>query len=94
MKKKCGCSFTCMLLIRSSVQSFLRQHLILWIKSLLLPARFNVIYVFTSCCFKFSCFSELNELGNEYGGQPDGDEVRAPIPVKREVLYDNAVTYG
>lgn len=37
--------------------------------------------------------SELNELG-EYGGQPDGDEVRAPIPVKRDVLYDNAVTYG
>lgn len=36
----------------------------------------------------------VDQSSSEYGGQPDGDEVRAPIPVKREVLYDNSVSYG
>ncbi|KAF5939658.1 hypothetical protein HYC85_023917 [Camellia sinensis] len=39
--------------------------------------------------------SQLKEdIGDENGRQADGNEVRAPIPVRREVLYDNAIPYG
>ncbi|XP_056165900.1 plant UBX domain-containing protein 7 isoform X5 [Syzygium oleosum] len=34
-----------------------------------------------------------NENGKENIGQHDGDEVRPPLPVRREVLYDDAVLY-
>ncbi|KAI3431172.1 UBX domain-containing protein [Psidium guajava] len=34
-----------------------------------------------------------NDNGNENIGQHDGDEVRPPLPVRREVLYDDAVLY-
>lgn len=30
---------------------------------------------------------------NDNTGQKDGDEVRAPLPVRREVLYDDAVLF-
>ncbi|GMP92601.1 hypothetical protein CsSME_00042757 [Camellia sinensis var. sinensis] len=39
--------------------------------------------------------SQLKEdISDENGRQADGNEVRAPIPVRREVLYDNAIPYG
>ena len=34
------------------------------------------------------------ESGNESLGQLDGDEVRPPLPVIREALYDDALMYG
>ncbi|KAL5096898.1 hypothetical protein RYX36_001225, partial [Vicia faba] len=37
----------------------------------------------------------LSEYGNmPRGGVTDGDEVRAPLPVIRETLYDNTMLYG
>ncbi|XP_052204445.1 plant UBX domain-containing protein 7 isoform X2 [Diospyros lotus] len=43
--------------------------------------------------------ADQNSSGNvadidQHVSQDDGDEVRAPIPVKRDVLYDNATLYG
>ncbi|KAF7813001.1 plant UBX domain-containing protein 7 [Senna tora] len=39
--------------------------------------------------------SELRkETANESSGHNDGDEVRPPLPVKRETLYDDAMLYG
>ncbi|CAK8562059.1 unnamed protein product [Lathyrus sativus] len=35
-----------------------------------------------------------SEQINPRGGLTDGDEVRAPLPVIRETLYDNAMLYG
>uniref|UniRef100_A0A5B7B8F9 UBX domain-containing protein n=1 Tax=Davidia involucrata TaxID=16924 RepID=A0A5B7B8F9_DAVIN len=37
---------------------------------------------------------ELKKDIGENAGQDDGNEVRPPLPVKREVLYDNAMLYG
>ncbi|GMY18049.1 plant UBX domain-containing protein 7 [Fagus crenata] len=34
------------------------------------------------------------DTGNENVGQNDGDEVRPPLPVIREALYDDAMLYG
>ncbi|KAL2541326.1 Plant UBX domain-containing protein 7 [Abeliophyllum distichum] len=34
------------------------------------------------------------DLGDQHGRQGDGDDVRPPLPVKRDVLYDNSVLYG
>ncbi|KAL7001430.1 hypothetical protein U1Q18_002581 [Sarracenia purpurea var. burkii] len=34
------------------------------------------------------------DIVEEHAEQDDRNEVRAPIPVKREVLYDNAILYG
>ena len=39
-------------------------------------------------------FSELEESGNNNVGSIGGDEVRAPLPVVRETLYDDAMLYG
>lgn len=40
-------------------------------------------------------FSELKESGNNNNVGPiDGDEVRPPLPVVRETLYDDAMLYG
>ncbi|KAL5059708.1 hypothetical protein RYX36_031312 [Vicia faba] len=38
--------------------------------------------------------SLLSEQINPRGGVTDGDEVRAPLPVIRETLYDNTMLYG
>ncbi|XVF85490.1 hypothetical protein PTKIN_Ptkin17bG0121700 [Pterospermum kingtungense] len=37
---------------------------------------------------------ELKESGNDNVGSIDGDEVRPPLPVVRETLYDDAILYG
>ncbi|KAK4597079.1 hypothetical protein RGQ29_014900 [Quercus rubra] len=34
------------------------------------------------------------DMGNENVGENDGDEVRPPLPVIREALYDDAMLYG
>ncbi|XP_065617724.1 plant UBX domain-containing protein 7 isoform X2 [Quercus suber] len=34
------------------------------------------------------------DIGNENVGENDGDEVRPPLPVIREALYDDAMLYG
>lgn len=40
-------------------------------------------------------FSNLErDIGNENVGENDGDEVRPPLPVIREALYDDAMLYG
>ena len=46
--------------------------------------------------FDFSdCCSETRtDTANQSGGVNDGDEVRAPLPVIRETLYDNVLLYG
>lgn len=36
----------------------------------------------------------MKDLADNSWGQGDGDDIRPPLPVKREVLYDNAVLYG
>ncbi|XP_011021683.1 PREDICTED: UBX domain-containing protein 2-like [Populus euphratica] len=38
--------------------------------------------------------SGLKDLENEKVGHSDGDEVRAPLPVVRDTLYDDAMLYG
>nr|TKR63822.1 hypothetical protein D5086_0000322070 [Populus alba] len=38
--------------------------------------------------------SGLKDLENEKVGQSDGEEVRAPLPVVRDTLYDDAMLYG
>jgi hypothetical protein len=35
-----------------------------------------------------------SEPRNQSGGLADGDEVRAPLPVIRETLYDNSMLFG
>ena len=35
-----------------------------------------------------------NDVETENIGQESGDEVRAPLPVIREALYDDAMLYG
>lgn len=40
-------------------------------------------------------YSELKESGNSDVGPPiGGEEVRPPLPVVRETLYDDASLYG
>jgi hypothetical protein len=39
-------------------------------------------------------FSGLKDLENEKVGHSDGEEVRAPLPVVRDTLYDDAMLYG
>jgi hypothetical protein len=39
-------------------------------------------------------FSGLKDLENEKVGHGDGEEVRAPLPVVRDTLYDDAMLYG
>lgn len=48
-------------------------------------------------CINFSCLwssGAVKDLTDNNLVQGDGDDVRPPLPVKREVLYDNAVLYG
>jgi hypothetical protein len=42
----------------------------------------------------FNDQSLLSEPRNQSGGLADGDEVRAPLPVIRETLYDNSMLFG
>lgn len=39
-------------------------------------------------------YSELKESGNSDVGPIGGEEVRPPLPVVRETLYDDASLYG
>jgi hypothetical protein len=39
-------------------------------------------------------FSGLKDFGNENVGPSGGEEVRAPLPVVRDTLYDDAMLYG
>lgn len=41
-----------------------------------------------------TCSEPRKDTGNQSGGVNDGDEVRPPIPVIRETLYDDAMLYG
>lgn len=43
-------------------------------------------------CVSFS--EPWKDTGNQSGAQNDGEEVRAPLPVIRETLYDDAMLYG
>lgn len=36
----------------------------------------------------------INDVETENVGQDGGDEVRPPLPVIREALYDDAMLYG
>jgi hypothetical protein len=36
----------------------------------------------------------LKDFGNENVGPGGGEEVRAPLPVVRDTLYDDAMLYG
>lgn len=45
--------------------------------------------------FCIGCFSEpRKDTANESSGPKDGEEVRPPLPVIRETLYDDAMLYG
>ncbi|KAJ8564825.1 hypothetical protein K7X08_001285 [Anisodus acutangulus] len=41
-----------------------------------------------------SLIEAVKDPADNSSGQGDGDDIRPPLPVKREVLYDNAVLYG
>lgn len=44
--------------------------------------------------FSFLFYSELGQdLVEKYTRHDDGDDVRAPLPVKRDVLYDDPMLY-
>lgn len=43
----------------------------------------------------YSCISALDKvLEHEHAWPTNENEVRAPLPVKREVLYDSGLLYG
>lgn len=50
---------------------------------------------FVGCFLTCGCCSEpRKDAANESSGHNDGEDVRPPLPVIRETLYDDAMLFG